>query len=113
MAKDGRPLRGQLQTFLLALVAVLAFAAPGQAATSFGINPRWAFEQPEAQPEHQLDLMRGGGLNGVRRDAAGVTAEPTAPDQNGHRYVWDQHDRTATILARHGLTWYPILDYST
>ena len=37
--------------------------------------------------------------------------EPHAPDR-AHHYDWQNTDRTAATLAAHGLTWYPVLDYS-
>jgi hypothetical protein len=98
------------------LITALAVAAPSASAASFyGVNAGSAFELPAAQRDHHLDLMAQAGVDVVRRDASWSGAEPDAPDPvtGEHHYRWQSTDATAATLASHGLTWYPILDYST
>jgi len=107
MAKDGRRLFAAL--FACALVA-LAFTSHAQAAPYFGVCYSWA-RSPE-QLARDLDQMAAAGVLTVRRDASWGGSEPKAPDADGHHYDWRSTDDTAATLAAHGLTWYPILDYS-
>jgi hypothetical protein len=120
MAKDGRPaaacsrVRGRLTHALIAgALAALAFTSqPAHAAPYFGVCYSWG-GSPE-QLTRELDQIAQGGVGVVRRDAAWGGSEPSAPDAatGEHHYRWDATDTTAATLAAHGLTWYPILDYS-
>jgi hypothetical protein len=122
MAKDGRlaaacsRVRGRLTHALIAgALAALAFSTGGaQAAQFYGVNVGYAFDQAPEQRDHQLDLMAANGVTIVRRDASWGGSEPKPPDAatGEHQYDWRNADRTAATLAAHGLTWYPILDYS-
>jgi hypothetical protein len=122
MAKVGRlaaacsRMRGLLSHAVIAgTFTVLAFSSQdAQAASFFGVNAGYAFEQAPEQRAHQLDLMARNGVTVVRRDAAWAGVEPKAPDSvtGEHHYVWTESDTTAATLAAHGLTWYPVLDYS-
>jgi hypothetical protein len=107
------------RTCLAAATALaLALVAPAPASASserFGVNAGGVFElAPEARDRH-LRAMAEGGLGAVRVDAAWVGAEPEPPDPltGAHRYRWATYDAIAGALARHGLRWYPVLDYST
>jgi polysaccharide biosynthesis protein PslG len=109
----GRQLHGRI---LGLLITALAVAAPSASAASFyGVNAGYAFDLPADQRDHHLDLMAEAGVDVVRRDASWSGAEPDAPDPvtGEHHYRWQSTDATAATLASHGLTWYPILDYST
>ena len=119
MAKDGWPaaacsrVRGLLSHAVIAgAFTVLAFTSQdAQAAPFYGVNVGYAFSQAPAERDHQLDLMASSGVTVVRHDAAWGGVEPHAPD-GAHHYDWQNTDRTAATLAAHGLTWYPVLDYS-
>jgi hypothetical protein len=119
MAKDGRCASACSRTrrrilhgcILGALLAALAPGIPDASAAVgfFGVSAGQAMGEP-----HQLDLMAQAGVTVVRNDAAWNNSEPTAPDAatGAHSYRWTSTDATATTLASHGLTWYPILDYA-
>jgi hypothetical protein len=121
MAMDGRlaaacsRVRGRLTHALIAgALAALAFTSqPAHAAPYFGVCYSWG-RSPE-QLTRELDQIAQGGVGVVRRDASWGGSEPNAPDAatGEHTYRWDATDTTAATLAAHGLTWYPILDYST
>lgn len=49
----------------------------------------------------------------MRTDAFWSAVERRAPVDGQHRYDWTLPDAIVTALARHGLRWQPILDYST
>jgi hypothetical protein len=122
VAKDGRlaaacsRMRGRLSHAVIAgAFSVLAFSSSNAQATPFfGANIGYAFNQAPEQRDHQLDLMASNGVTVVRRDASWGGSEPHAPDAvtGEHHYRWQDADTTAATLAAHGLTWYPILDYS-
>lgn len=107
MAKDGLRLTRAL---VAGVLAVLAFTTQAHAAPYFGVCYSWA-RSPE-QLARDLDQMAAAGVLTVRRDASWGGSEPKAPDADGHHYDWRATDETAATLAAHGLTWYPILDYS-
>ena len=48
----------------------------------------------------------------ARIDAFWEAAEPLAPSGTVHRYDWRFDDTIADALARHGLRWLPIIDYT-
>ncbi len=120
MAKDGRlaaacsRMRGLLSHAVIAgALTVLAFTSQdAQAGPYFGVCYSWG-HSPE-QPTRDLDQMAQSGVMVVRRDASWGGAEPQAPDPDtgAHHYRWEATDTTAATLAAHGITWYPILDYS-
>src|SRR4051794_11145116 len=102
---------------LLALAASPAFAArakPTEAVASdfYGVNAGGALAGNPAGWDAQLATMQQAGIGLVRNDAAWQTAEPDAPVNGVHAYRWDRFDAIAAALARHGIRWYPIIDYS-
>jgi hypothetical protein len=122
VAKDGRlaaacsRMRGRLTHAVIAgaLLCALAFTSQDAqaAAPYFGVCYSWG-HSPE-QLARDLDQMASSGVLVVRRDASWGGSEPHAPDTatGEHRCDWRSTDVTAATLAAHGLTWYPILDYS-
>lgn len=68
---------------------------------------------PAPQLGEQLAAMRAQGVRVVRSDLpwAGVQPLPPRPGDPGWR--WAQTDSWVQAFASHGLTWEPILDYST
>lgn len=118
------PTRPHLRCALLAalcavLLTVAAVEVPQARAVAppqrdyFGINAQDVFKLPQDHWDHQLAAMARTGIGVVRRDAFWSNVEPTAPVHGVHHYTWTKPDAVVAALARHGLRWYPILDYST
>jgi hypothetical protein len=80
----------------------------------YGVNAQAVFDLAQPQQDANLSAMRDGGLSVVRRDAFWGRIEPDPPDpQTGaHTYHWESTDAIVAALARYGLRWYPILDYT-
>jgi hypothetical protein len=104
-----------------ALPAVLALAvsgaAPARAADPgrlFGVSVN-RIVNDDFTPRHwdaPLRAVRASGIHQARTDAFWMWAEPRPPRRGVHRYDWRRLDAVATALARHRLSWLPILDYS-
>jgi hypothetical protein len=65
-----------------------------------------------ARWDEELAAVRAGGLREARTDAFWMWAEPDPPVGGAHSYSWERPDAVAGALARHGLRWLPVLDYS-
>jgi polysaccharide biosynthesis protein PslG len=65
-----------------------------------------------AQIDAQLSSLRAAGATVARSDALWEASEPAPPLNGVHRYEWAFNDLIAGTLARHGLSWLPIIDYS-
>jgi hypothetical protein len=107
-----------LCAIVLAIAAGIATAASGTSASApgrdyFGMNAQGVFKLPEAEWDLQLAAIARTGVGVVRRDAFWSEVERSAPMRGVHRYVWTRPDAIVAALARHGLRWYPILDYAT
>ncbi|HXE46242.1 MAG TPA: hypothetical protein VN635_13755 [Conexibacter sp.] len=101
---------------LLAILGADAGSATAVAAVGrdyFGVNAQQVFKLPQDEWDRQLGAIAQTGVGVVRRDAFWSNVEPTAPVAGVHRYTWTKPDAVIAALARHGLRWYPILDYST
>jgi polysaccharide biosynthesis protein PslG len=88
---------------------------PPSAAEQFGVNVNRLFNDRTYSPQQidaQLRAVRATGSTIARSDALWEATEPTAPVGGVHRYDWDFDDAIAAALARHGLKWLPIIDYS-
>ncbi len=79
----------------------------------FGMNAQYVFKLPPQQWDRQLAAIAATGVGVVREDAFWSRAERRAPSRGAHSYDWSSADAIAAALARNGLRWYPILDYST
>jgi len=55
--------------------------------------------------------MSRGGISFVRDDCAWSSVEPNPPVRGKHTYNWADYDAFVSTLAKHGLTWYPILEH--
>ena len=101
-------------SLLAAEPRALASATGRPAPDFYGVNAQAVFSLPPDQWDGQLSAIRAAGITVVRRDASWDYAEPDPPDPatGAHRYRWDEFDQQVTALARHGLRWYPIVDYS-
>jgi hypothetical protein len=113
----GRKIRAASALFALALLAIATHATAASAAAPddfFGVNGQNVFRAPQSQWDGELAAMAAGGLQVVRRDASWNSVEQNAPDPatGQHTYNWSQLDTQVAAMARHGLRWYPILDYS-
>ena len=102
---------------LLSIGFTGAFGGVARADTSgsgLGINGWYLFWQlPRSQWDAQLTNVAADNIKVVRTDALWYTAEPTAPVNGAHHYNWSTLDAIAGALARHGLQWLPIVDYTT
>jgi hypothetical protein len=80
----------------------------------FGVNAQLTFALPRAALDRSLRALARSGVDVVRSDAGwnGVEPRPPARPSGLHHYFWVGPDETVGTLARHGLRWYPILDYS-
>ena len=93
--------------------APTAPAAP--AAEQFGANVNRLFNDRTFSPgqiDLQLQALRATGATIARSDALWEVTEPAPPVRGVHHYDWRFDDAIADALARHGLRWFPILDYS-
>jgi hypothetical protein len=105
----------------VAAALACAFAAWAQPAAAqapaelYGVTANGIMDLPPEDRDRHLVAVAAGGLRVLRLDAAWVGAEPEPPDpvSGEHRYRWERYDEIAAAFARHGLRWYPILDYST
>jgi hypothetical protein len=91
-------------------------ALPAPAGEAFGVNVNRLFDDfsyTPAQIETQLAALQAAGATVARGDALWEATEPTAPSNGTHHWVWTFDDLSAGALAAHGLTWLPVLDYST
>jgi hypothetical protein len=85
------------------------------AKVTFGINAPVLFNDQELDPavlEAHVAHMERTGIETVRTDAQWLALEPSPPVRGAHRYDWRFADRVAATLARHGIRWWPILDYA-
>lgn len=93
--------------------AAPAKAAPG--AEQFGVSVNRLFNDgtyTAQQIDSQLAALRATGATIARSDALWEATEPTPPTGGVHHYAWGFDDTIAAALARHGLRWLPIIDYS-
>jgi hypothetical protein len=90
--------------------------APSAPATEqFGANVNRLFNDgtyTQGQIDAQLSALRATGATIARSDALWEASEPAPPRDGAHHYDWTFDDRIAASLARHGLRWLPIIDYS-
>ena len=97
----------------VALGALLVAPAASAAAPAFGVNAQFLLpnQPPSAWPNH-LDAMQRDGIAVVRSDANWAVAEPAAPVSGQRRFNWGPFDVTVAELAKRGLQWLPIVDFS-
>jgi large repetitive protein len=103
--------------FVLGLLVLCgqAIADPSVPADEVGVNAQWLFpsySQSSGVWDTQTDEMAAAGVKVVRLDAEWRRAEPDAPVDGVHSYDWSFYDAVVATLARHGIRWYPIVDYS-
>jgi hypothetical protein len=88
---------------------------PTPEAEQFGVNVNRLFDDrtyTPAQIDSQLAALRATGATLARGDALWEATELTPPTGGVHLYDWTFDDSQVSALARHGLTWLPIVDYS-
>jgi hypothetical protein len=115
--RGGNALRAAAVLLSLFVLALLPAARADAAVPSdwAGVNAAWLFT---AYPINgvvwntQVDAMQAAGVHVVRTDAEWRRVEPNAPDATGHHYDWHLYDAVVATLARRGIRWYPIVDYS-
>ena len=90
-----------------------ALAAPATPLLGLNVN-RLLLDRTysPAQIDAQLSALARTGARDARTDALWEAAEPAAPIGGVHHYDWAFSDRIASALARHGLRWLPIIDYT-
>jgi hypothetical protein len=99
-----------------AAVPTISPALPAPPGEVFGVNVNRLFDDfsyTPAQTDTQLAALRATGATVARGDALWEATEPTAPSDGIHHWTWTFDDLSAGALAAHGLTWLPVLDYST
>lgn len=79
----------------------------------YGVNADLAFSSGSAEWVATAARIASLGVGTVRRDAYWAAVEPTRPTRGVHTYRWLATDRLVEALAKSGLRWYPIVDYST
>jgi len=90
-------------------------ARPPPAGEQFGVSVNRLFNDgtyTTQQIDSQLAALHATGATIARSDALWEASEPTAPVGGVHHYDWSFDDAIAAALARHGLRWLPIIDYS-
>jgi hypothetical protein len=88
---------------------------PTPEAEQFGVNVNRLFDDRTYTPgqiNSQLAALQATGATLARGDALWEATEPTPPTDGVHHYDWAFDDSQVSALARHGLTWLPIIDYS-
>ncbi|HWE33512.1 MAG TPA: hypothetical protein VG410_08510 [Solirubrobacteraceae bacterium] len=88
---------------------------PTPEAEQFGVNVNRLFDDRTYTPgqiDSELAAVRATGATLARGDALWEATEPTPPIAGVHHYDWAFDDFQVRALARHGLTWLPIIDYS-
>jgi hypothetical protein len=90
-------------------------AKPASSTEEFGVSVNRLFNDGTYGPQQidaQLGALQATGATIARSDALWEASEPTAPVDGVHHYNWGFDDAIAAALARHGLRWLPIIDYS-
>jgi hypothetical protein len=90
-------------------------ATPPPTRQEFGVNVNRLFNDRTYTPrqiDQQLRALKATGATVARSDALWEATEPTAPVGGVHHYDWSFDDAIAAALARHGLRWLPIIDYT-
>ncbi len=104
---------GMLAAGICAAGAFAMSAAPAMANTSaagLGMNGWYLFwGTPASSWNTQVATMAADGVKVVRADAFWNIVQPTSASS----YSWAATDAIVDVLAAHGITWEPIIDYST
>jgi polysaccharide biosynthesis protein PslG len=93
---------------------VPAARAQADDATVFGVNANRVFNDglPEAFVDAQLGAIAASGITEVRTDAMWAFVEPWAAGNGAFGPLYGETDRRMLAIARHGLHWRPVLDYT-
>jgi hypothetical protein len=108
------PRRVAIPLVLLAVALLPGLARADTPTGGLGVNGQellWTLPKSDWTPN--LARMQADGVRTVRADAFWSSVEPQPPDSAGHHYQWNSTDAIAAALARYGLRWLPIADYST
>ena len=103
---------------MLVALAITGWAPAARAqvddATFFGVNANRVFNDglPEAFVDAQLGAIAASGITEVRTDAMWAFLEPWAAGNGGFGPFYGETDRRMLAIARHGLHWRPVLDYT-
>src|SRR5947209_7446560 len=118
MSEIGSVRAARFAAILIAALALTFFATGAAAgasslpANSVGVNALLLFGAPQWTWASHLNQMQQGGIAFVRSDADWSWAEPNPPSGGVHAYEWSVFDSVVAALAQHGMTWFPIVDYS-
>jgi hypothetical protein len=77
-----------------------------------GMNGWTVFKLSPPQRDQQLAAMEADGVKVVRSDSPWNEIEPVPPGPTGHIYQWSGFDSWVSTLAKHHLTWEPLVDFS-
>jgi hypothetical protein len=89
---------------------------PAPRGVAFGASVNLLFNSGRSSADQiaaQLSALRATGVTFARSDALWEATEPLAPVDGVHHYHWLFDDIVAGELARAGLRWLAIIDYST
>lgn len=90
-------------------------APPAPATEQLGVDIGLLFNlriYSQAQVDAQLSALARTGATLVRNDAPWEATEPAPPVGSVPHYRWSFEDRIVASLARFGLEWLPVIDYS-
>src|SRR5579875_2985546 len=106
------PVVAALFALLFSSVAPAAHA-PRVSSEFAGINAGYVISSvPHSKWPLIFSAMAADGIGVVRSDAPWGLAEPTPPQGGVHTYKLSGADEVVAALARAGLRWQPVLDYS-
>ena len=109
-----RATTGLIIAVLLAAGHCPSVSAGATPAAFFGINVNRVFNDelaPERVDAH-LAAIAASGIPQVRTDAMWAYTEPWAANNAAVGPLYAETDRRMLALARHGLSWLPVLDYT-
>lgn len=89
--------------------------APAPPTEQFGANTGLLFNSHlygAARIAALLEALRQAGATVARSDASWEATEPSPPVDGTHHYDWSFDDTVAGSLAKAGLRWLPVIDYS-
>src|SRR5436305_1175235 len=99
----------------IVIASTVLAASSAAAQPKLGINVNRIFNDTwyaQAFADQQLSAASSEGVRLGRSDAFWMAVEPNPPQNGVHTYNWAFTDFIASNLAKRGIQWLPILDYS-
>jgi hypothetical protein len=109
-----RATAGLVIVVLLAASPYTSAPAESTDAAFFGVNANRVFNDglPTERVDAHLAAIAASGIAQVRTDAMWAFIEPWAANNGALGPLYAETDRRMLALARHGLRWLPVLDYT-